>query len=84
MAEPAPSICPTDKNERPSPGDLSMCLSCGGVLCFDNAMRVRAATQEELAMLPPETSALILGMQRARKHVIPPEGLVASRAAIKS
>jgi len=37
-------------NDRPSPGDLSICISCSGLMCFDDDLGLRHLTQDERAV----------------------------------
>jgi hypothetical protein len=85
MAEPAPSLCPycgyfvdrasgvRDWNSRPDPGDFSICMSCGGVMRFNPNMTLRKITA--LDKIAPHEKALLERAERARREVIPPEGL---------
>ena len=44
---------PTSGSEAPpKPGDLSVCLYCGVVLCFGDAMEMRAISLAEYQALP--------------------------------
>lgn len=55
--------CATDLRveNRPKPGDWSMCFKCGNIAVFDEQLKVRSATQEELlrAIEEPEIAAYI-------------------------
>jgi hypothetical protein len=46
---------------KPKPGDVSVCSTCGGYLKFDDSMRLRALTPADHAELSnsPETAALL-------------------------
>lgn len=86
---PKPSICPhcgyffdsathpKDGSLRPEPGDLSMCLSCGGMLTFTDDMALRAASDEEVESLDSDTKQLVQKMKLARAQVVPLSGLAA-------
>jgi hypothetical protein len=39
---------------EPSPGDLSVCVECGGLLAFTDQLRLRKATPVDLDDLDPE------------------------------
>jgi hypothetical protein len=52
------------KPEKPSPGDWSVCIDCGGLLQFNAELRMVAGLAGELAREPAETRALIARMQR--------------------
>jgi hypothetical protein len=47
--------CATDLDESPpAHGDLTICLDCGTVLCFEADLQLRTATAAEIAEGPPE------------------------------
>lgn len=46
-------------DDRPGPGDISLCLRCAAILEFGADLRPVAASAETLASLVPEHRALI-------------------------
>lgn len=42
------------KARKPQPGDLGICFECGISLVFDDDLRLRKATEEDLADVPPD------------------------------
>jgi hypothetical protein len=40
---------PANPDAVPVPGDITLCIQCGGVLVFDDGMKVRPPTPEEQA-----------------------------------
>lgn len=34
--------------EAPAPGDITVCINCGGILAFDDALHLRLANDAEL------------------------------------
>ena len=46
-------------NERPSPGDWTVCIRCAAVLRFTEEIGVREASGKELAELDPESALAI-------------------------
>jgi hypothetical protein len=65
---------------EPSPGDMSICLSCGALLLFDAERRPsRVAPDGWLDTAPPDVRAMVLGAQdliRRRGPIPKPGGLV--------
>lgn len=49
---------------KPSPGDWSVCLECGGLLRFNIHMRTVAGRAIDLADEPPELRDVITRMQQ--------------------
>lgn len=41
-----------NKDAIPNPGDICVCLSCGGVLRFNDNIELTTATEDELIRLP--------------------------------
>jgi len=42
-------------NNRPEPGDITVCLNCAFILVFKKNMKVRKATNKDLSELDKET-----------------------------
>jgi hypothetical protein len=53
----------TPQGPRPAPGTLSVCVQCGTVLTFDEAMHLRLANQKLIAKLSYEERAALRGVQ---------------------
>lgn len=89
-----PSMCPScgyfmdaaspalERKISPKANDVSMCLSCGAVLVFDQDLSLRSMTEDEKSALPPHMARLLEAMERHRRSVIPPEGLVRDRGSV--
>lgn len=43
-----------DDSAKPKPGDISICIGCGGSLVFANDMSLREMTQRERERLPED------------------------------
>jgi hypothetical protein len=63
-----------DGDATPQPGDLTVCINCGGALVFGANLRVRPLTEAELSEIDPatlkllsDTTAAVLEMQRRRR-----------------
>lgn len=70
-----------DPKERggPRPNDVSMCVGCGTILQFDQQLRLKAMTPEQIERLPPKTAEELLEQQerwrvrnKARTAVVVP------------
>jgi hypothetical protein len=48
----------------PEPGNVSICLVCGGTMVFMDNLRLRAMTAEEWASLSPQNKDELLRMRR--------------------
>ena len=46
------SIYPDDRDAIPSPGDVTVCISCASILVFDETLRVRAPRKGEVEVTP--------------------------------
>lgn len=46
-------------NDRPSPGDISICIYCATILRFDENLKLGEFPQEELIALPREVLTTI-------------------------
>ena len=42
-----------EEDGSPEPGDIAMCMWCGGLLCFTDDMTFRIATPEDLDKIRP-------------------------------
>ena len=51
----------------PQPGDASVCVVCGDVTFFDEEMRRRPATPEELAEMPEDAKRAIAAIKLTNK-----------------
>jgi len=70
---------PAGPDKTPKSGDLTMCLSCGAVLVFTeltDGLGVQLISEKEWQELGSANQALLERIGRARRKVIPPEGLV--------
>lgn len=88
MPKVSPSLCPycgyfadaassvTENEAPPKPGDISMCLSCGGVCVFSRDLMLRAITAEEREALPSHVTAFLKRMNQTRHLVVPSSGLL--------
>jgi len=47
----------------PSPGDMNICIKCGGWTVFTEALGVRAATHKEIKRLPSELKREMLDIE---------------------
>jgi transcription initiation factor IIE alpha subunit len=56
-----------EADARPSPGDIGVCIECGGVLAYTDDLTLRAASQEEIETLDPKTRELLARMQAAQR-----------------
>jgi hypothetical protein len=63
------------KGERPAaeatpdPGDVTICIECGSILVFDDAMKLYAI--ENADNLPPSLRSVLLAVQEAVKTIGP-------------
>lgn len=65
----AAADCATSlEGHRPSPGDLTVCLSCGAVATYGASMQL---VPVDVATLSDETRASVLDMQRKVARVRP-------------
>lgn len=53
-----------DNRQRPKPGNISLCLYCGHIMAFDDALRLRNLTDEEMIEIAGDPR--IVDVQRAR------------------
>lgn len=53
------ATCPAGERQRPREGDFAICLKCGVCLRFDRALRLVAATKEDIAAADLETRTLL-------------------------
>lgn len=58
----------------PKPGDVTICISCGTVLCFDETLRTKLAKGDDLADLEPEQVDLIQRAQALIRARLAAEG----------
>jgi hypothetical protein len=56
---------PEDDAARPSPGDLSICLSCTSILKFGDDLALMACSPAEIADLPSDIKAELERYRRA-------------------
>jgi hypothetical protein len=56
---------------QPKPGDITLCLKCAAVFVFDEQLRVRPLTEEEVGTILAnrELNAELARISRAIKHV---------------
>lgn len=59
---------PLDGGALPKDGDVSICLNCGAILIFTAELKMRAATDQEVAeiMRDKQTASMI---QRAQSYI---------------
>jgi hypothetical protein len=57
----------SDKANTPTPGDLSICIKCAGMLCFADDLIPQKATLEEIADLDDDSR---ITLQRAREFIL--------------
>jgi hypothetical protein len=48
------------EDDRPSPGDFSVCLNCGEICAFTETMGLRVLFPGELMEAPVEVSAVVM------------------------
>lgn len=61
---------PTDPTARPKDGDFSVCLSCGGLLMFNEDLTLREVSKADFELLSPQHKQILEDIERARKKVI--------------
>lgn len=54
------------KEQVPEPGDVSVCLYCTGFMIFNEEMKLRVLTAEEIAEMPAEKRSDLIQL---RKHL---------------
>lgn len=59
----------TESGEKPEPGDISICLGCGGVNFFGPDLTQRKPTALEILELPPAIWQEVQRIQRARDQI---------------
>jgi len=52
-------------NQRPKPGDITICLRCGHVMAFGKKLRVRPLTDDELIEMAGDPEMIYLQKARA-------------------
>lgn len=52
-------------NDKPKPGDATMCIRCGIISVFDAEMKLRSPTRQELAKLMHDDKVQQMGMAHA-------------------
>lgn len=57
-----------DADESPQPGDVTVCLTCGHVMSFDNNLGLRELTSEEAYNIAGDKR--LLALQKARAFII--------------
>lgn len=79
--KPKPSLCcycghflecamhPVDDTREPTPGDFSMCINCGGLLCFNEDMTLRGATLADRQAMEPDQAEMLKLMEASRAAV---------------
>lgn len=51
---------PSNPDAVPKPGDVTVCIECGAVLLFDDGLKVRGPTPEELVEILQDRSAVAM------------------------
>ena len=59
--------CGDDADKSPDPGDVSICVVCGSYLIFDDNIKVRLMTVDEVCELDNE---LLYALTTARNEII--------------
>lgn len=62
---------PGPEEERPRPGDLSLCLKCGEIYVFNQDMTIRVPTVAELMQCGPEIHSELEFMQNKIRNLRP-------------
>ena len=68
------SVCPAN-NDPCAPGDISLCILCGDVAQFDEALRLRSLTDDEIFALPPDVIQTIFRYEQERQLMLRREGI---------
>ena len=58
---------PRDQSMMPSPGDVSICIECGGICLFTADLRLRKPTLEEDSTIRAELGATLAAFELARR-----------------
>lgn len=67
---------PLGHRDSATPGDISMCLSCGNLNVFTQDMGLRKALVEDIVNLSNEAWETVKKAARAQREVVPPQGLI--------
>jgi hypothetical protein len=61
---------PGNPEATPRPGDVTICIKCGGLMILDPDLRVRPPTDDEQAeaLADPQVSLLITAVRMSRKE----------------
>lgn len=63
------ATCTTNIDAKPSKGDLSVCLYCGGLLTFISPTSVRAISNDEYKALPCDAKRELSKAIKVREHL---------------
>jgi hypothetical protein len=55
-------------DNKPSPGDVFVCIECGHIMAFDQGLKFRELTNEESVAIAGDP--YLLAIQRGRKHAM--------------
>lgn len=65
------AMCIDDDTVRPKPGDFSVCLRCGEILCFTADLSLRLADLDDFMDLDKKISALLTRAQTKIRRARP-------------
>jgi hypothetical protein len=54
---------------EPGPGDLTVCIGCGSILCFDAAMGLARVSAEQIASWDVDTRSKLTTLSRLVRRV---------------
>jgi hypothetical protein len=57
------ATCLSDKGARPSPGDYTLCLKCGEMLCYTDTLTLRIVELNDLVGVDQKTGDLLTRAQ---------------------
>jgi hypothetical protein len=56
-----------DDDARPKPGDFTVCIRCGHLMCFGDDLSMRELTDAEMIIIASDQRLLVI--QAARKEI---------------
>jgi hypothetical protein len=63
----AAAVAAIADDAAPSPGDITVCVPCGHLMAFDDALKLRELTDDEMRAIAGDRR--ILAIQRARSTI---------------
>jgi len=57
-----------EKEDVPSPGDVSVCFKCGAYLMFDLDLKLAPLSNDEFEKLHPDTKKILFRISEAIRH----------------